>query len=144
MTRLLAPILADLEDEPRGLHVVYPVLPRACPALVLALGLALGGCGNGAERTPEESGGAGASGEVAVLRGLTPGDRACYAEIEDARGQRRREEAAFELCERAELVDRRVRLTRERTPVLARSCQGDPECSRRDTVDLILSAEALP
>jgi hypothetical protein len=80
------------------------------------------------------------AGEVATIRGLTPGDRACYVDL-DGGGQ---QEAAFDVCERAELVGKRVRLERRRTWVLATSCEGDPECARRDTVDLIVSARVLP
>ena len=47
-------------------------------------------------------------------------------------------------CERRELVGKQVRVERRRSWVLAASCEGDPECARRDTVDLIVSAEPLP
>lgn len=81
-----------------------------------------------------------AADEVATIRGLTPGDRACYVDL----GAGQPQEAAFDVCERAELVGKRVRLERRRTWVLATSCEGDPECARRDTVDLIVSAQVLP
>ena len=81
---------------------------------------------------------------MVLVRGLTAGDRACYAEVEDANGERRSDEAAFELCERRELVGRRVRLRRERAQVPAKACQGDPGCTRSDTVELIVAAEPQP
>jgi hypothetical protein len=84
------------------------------------------------------------AGEVATVRGLSGGDRACYVELEVDGLRRPPQEAAFDLCSRAELVGQRVRLERRRAWVLAASCQGDPECERRDTVDLIVSAEPLP
>jgi hypothetical protein len=65
-------------------------------------------------------------------------------ELEDAKGQRSEEEASFEICEQAQLVGQRVQLTREPTSILAMSCQGDPECTQRDTVDLIITAEVVP
>ncbi|HEX6747256.1 MAG TPA: hypothetical protein VF092_08135 [Longimicrobium sp.] len=82
--------------------------------------------------------------EVVTIRGLTGGDRACYVDLEGTGVARSPQEAAFAVCERKELVGRRVRLSRMRTWVLAASCEGDPECARRDTVDLIVSAEPVP
>lgn len=71
------------------------------------------------------------------------GDRACYMELEDAQGQKSDAEASFELCEQEQLVGQRVQLTRVPTPILAMSCQGDPECTQRDTVNLITVAEVV-
>ncbi|HSU17477.1 hypothetical protein [Longimicrobium sp.] len=82
-------------------------------------------------------------GEVATVRGLTGGDRACYMDLESGGAVKGQQEAAFGLCERRELVGKRVRVERRRAWVLAASCEGDPECARRDTVDLIVSAEPL-
>jgi hypothetical protein len=82
-------------------------------------------------------------GEVATVRGLTGGDRACYMDLEAGGAVKGQQEAAFELCGRQELVGKRVRVERRRSWVLAASCEGDPECARRDTVDLIVSAEPV-
>ena len=98
--------------------------------------LALIDCGGGTDASDD--------GEAVVVRSLTPGDRACYMAIEDDAGAVSEEEAAFELCERSELVGARVRLTRESTAILASACEGDPDCALRDTVDLIVQAEAAP
>jgi hypothetical protein len=84
------------------------------------------------------------TGEVATIRSLTGGDRACYVDLESGGVAKPGQEAAFDLCERTDLVGRRVRLERRRAWVLAASCEGDPECERRDTVDLIVSAEVRP
>src|SRR4051812_25624907 len=83
-------------------------------------------------------------GEVATVRGLTGGDRACYMDLETGGEVKGQQEAAFDLCGRRELVGKQVRVERRRSWVLAASCEGDPECARRDTVDLIVSAEPLP
>jgi hypothetical protein len=83
-------------------------------------------------------------GEVATVRGLTGGDRACYMDLEADGAVKGQQEAAFDLCGRRELVGKQVRVERRRSWVLAASCEGDPECARRDTVDLIVSAEPLP
>lgn len=118
------------------------------PALLLTLGLAMSGCQNNTGNSPQTSDGTTSSPtsepEVAVVRDLSMGDRACYMELEDAQGQRSRQEASFEICERAELVGKRVWLTRVPTSVLAMSCGGNLDCAERDTVDLITAAEVLP
>ncbi len=79
-----------------------------------------------------------------ILRGLQNGDRACYAELEDGQGVRHSLEAAFELCERTDLIGQRVRLVRRTARVLAASCQGDPDCGRSDVVELIVELQPLP
>jgi hypothetical protein len=116
-------------------------------ALLLAL-VAAGGCQrtgpDGPGDTHDKSLPAASDHEVATIRGLTMGDRACYLELEDVQGQSSDAVADFDLCEREDLVGQGVRLTRERTSILAISCQGDPECTDRDTVDLIVAAEPLP
>lgn len=136
-------------------------------ALLLTLGLAMSGCQNKTENPPQPPQQTGdtasppaaapgavvapggtaspsAADEAVVVRELTQGDRACYVKLEDEQGQISEEEASFELCEQAQLIDKRVRLTRESTQILAASCGGDPECKERDTVDLITAAEVLP
>jgi hypothetical protein len=89
-----------------------------------------------------DSAGAGADSAV-VVRELTLGDRGCYLQVE-AGGVRREEIGAMELCERADLVGRTVRLGRAPAAVLAMSCQGDPECAESDTVMLVHRVEVVP
>lgn len=81
--------------------------------------------------------------ELVTIRTLTPGDRACYVGVQAGEGPVREEEAAFELCDRMTLIGKQVRLEREMTEVMARSCEGNPECTDRDTVNLIVSAEPV-
>lgn len=81
---------------------------------------------------------------VVTIRGLTGGDRACYVDLDSAGVAKPQQEAEFTLCERKELVGKPVRIARKQMWVLAASCQGDPECARRDTVNLIVSARAVP
>ncbi len=78
-----------------------------------------------------------------TIQSLTPGDRACYVGLQQADGSVREEEAAFEFCDRITLIGQRVRLRRARTEVMARSCEGNPECPDRDTVNLIVGAEPV-
>jgi hypothetical protein len=82
--------------------------------------------------------------DTAVVRSLTDGDRGCYVVLEDEQGARFDRIAPFELCERQELVGRRVRVTLGPGEVSADSCQGSPECTARDTVEVLKAAEALP
>ena len=82
--------------------------------------------------------------DTAVVRSLTDGDRGCYVVLEDERGERFDRIAPFELCERRELVGRRARITFGPGAVAADSCQGSPECTESDTVEVLKSAEALP
>jgi hypothetical protein len=147
-----------------------PAAPRS-PSLraLLCLGLGLAGCGG--EQPARESGAASgvpadsvagtastASAEAAaplpapaaprqdtaVVRSLTDGDRGCYVVLEDEQGASFDRIAPFDLCERQELVGRRVRLTLGPGEVSADSCQGSPECTARDTVEVLKAAEALP
>ena len=134
--------------HPSNFRTVSHALPRIPLALLLTLGLAISSCQNNTRNPSQPTSGTvsppAADPEVVVVRGLTQGDRACYMELEDAKGQRSEEEASFEICEQAQLVGQRVQLTREPTSILAMSCQGDPECTQRDTVDLIITAEVVP
>jgi len=82
--------------------------------------------------------------DTAVVRSLTDGDRGCYVVLEDEGGARFDRIAPFELCERPELVGRRVRITLGPGAVAADSCQGNPECTESDTVEVLKAAEALP
>ncbi len=79
-----------------------------------------------------------------MVRSLTDGDRGCYVVLEDEGGARFDRIAPFELCERRELVGRRVRITLGPGAVAADSCQGSPECTESDTVEVLKAAEALP
>lgn len=120
--------------------------PRLLP-LLLSIGLAIGGCGSEPESTLDGAPGSAASGattvETGIVRGLSPGDRACYVAVEGTSGSTRNEEASFELCESTGLIGQQVRLTRARSEILARSCEGDPDCSQHDTTDLIVEMEPL-
>jgi hypothetical protein len=79
-----------------------------------------------------------------VIKRLTQGDRACYVELENAQGQPSDEMASFEMCEQEKLVGQRVHLKREPTAIMAMSCQGNPECTKTETVNLIVAAEKAP
>lgn len=79
--------------------------------------------------------------EPFLVKSLQTGDRACYIELENAKGETSNEFASFELCEQENLVGQRVRLTRKSAPIMAMSCQGRPDCKENETVNLIVKAE---
>lgn len=82
--------------------------------------------------------------DTAVVRSLTDGDRGCYVVLEDERGDTFDRIAPFDLCERQGLVGRRVRLTLGPGEVSADSCQGDPECTASQTVEVLKAMEEIP
>jgi len=69
------------------------------------------------------------------------GDRACYLQLETASGEQG-VLASFDLCGPPARVGQRVRLTYERTEVMAMRCEGDPSCEATDTVWLAVVMEA--
>lgn len=81
---------------------------------------------------------------VVTIDSLIAGDRGCYLQIRDVAGRPRTELAAFDLCEQPKLAGQRVRLVYETAPVMAASCQGDPACTRSDTVRLVRAATPVP
>ena len=64
--------------------------------------------------------------------------------VENAQGKSSEELADFDICTQEQLVDKRVQLTRKPTPVAAKSCQGNPECKEKETVNLITAAKVVP
>ena len=73
-----------------------------------------------------------------LLKSMTAGDRGCYLEIADAAGAVREAMAAFEICEQESLVGKKVAMVSRTESVSAESCQGDPECSAREDVMLVV------
>lgn len=133
-------------------------LPRLPLALVLTFGLAALGWQAPASASidkagattassaasaskPAASASTGASAEAVLIKALNPGDTACYMTVENARGKRSEEMASFELCERPKLVGQRVFLKRKAEKVMAASCQGNMDCKKTQTVNLIVGVE---
>jgi len=80
---------------------------------------------------------------TAVLRALTPGDRACYLTLEDSQGLAREEMGRMELCEQATLVGQPILPVYGEEAVAAESCQGDPECTETETVRLLVELQPV-
>ncbi len=70
------------------------------------------------------------------LISLQAGDVACYAEVEVA-GEVQSLMADFQVCEQEALVGKHVRWGWTEAKVLAADCEGDMDCGRSDTVQLI-------
>ena len=70
------------------------------------------------------------------LVALQAGDVACYADIE-VKGEVQNLMAGFHVCEQEALIGKNVRLGWEEANVLAADCEGDMDCGRSDTVQLI-------
>ena len=77
------------------------------------------------------------------LLDLQAGDVACYAEIEVA-GESQILMADFPVCEQSALIGQPVRFAWTQAQVLAADCEGDVDCGRSDTVDLIDRMMAVP
>ena len=71
------------------------------------------------------------------LVSMENGDRACYLTVQPDGEPERTDMADFGLCERTDLVGRRVALTVTPSAVMAESCQGDPECADTEQVTLV-------
>jgi len=66
------------------------------------------------------------------------GDRACYMELVDSKGKKREDLADFAICDKTNLVGKRVEITRKRAQVMSVACKGRENCSISDTVNLIV------
>ncbi len=96
-----------------------------------ALGLGCAGMGSGAPVT---------------LIGLESGDVACYVTVNDG-SEEKYYDGDFELCEgggsdATPLIGKSVMITTEKAQVQAGSCEGDPECTETEEVDLVVSIAA--
>lgn len=116
--------------------------------LLFAAALLALGCGGAspASTTPPTPAPTASAAIVGTLRELQNGDRACYVILDTTEGQRSIE-GDFELCpgagsDASALIGQEVELTTERAKVQAASCQGDPECSASDEVDLVVAVRA--
>lgn len=71
------------------------------------------------------------------LVSLEAGDRACYLTVQPDGEPERTDMADFRLCERTDLVGQRVVLTATPSQVQAASCQGNPDCTDMEAVNLV-------
>jgi hypothetical protein len=102
-------------------------LSSVCIVVVVASALACSG-GDGGGRS-------------GTLVSIEQGDIACYVTIENG-GTSETMDGDFELCpgggrDASGKIGKQVTLTTEKSSVQAASCQGDPECTATETVDLV-------
>lgn len=81
--------------------------------------------------------------EFNTIIALTMGDRACYVDFTDKDGKRYVEMTDFEICEQKALVNRQVIFTYTKENVMAAECQGNPECTKSETVNWISSIKTI-
>lgn len=85
--------------------------------------------------------------ETKITRGtvvkLTNGDISCYVELKDDAGKLVSESADFDVCDEARYKGKRVELNWTLAKVQAASCQGDPNCTKSETVPLIKSMKVI-
>lgn len=114
--------------------------------LPILLGLSLASLGAGAdEQAAQPLRKAGAKKpEVALLKSMEAGDVACYLTLVNARGEETTQMADFAICEMDALIGRRVQIRRTKANVMAESCQGNPDCTETESVNLISRVKALP
>lgn len=79
------------------------------------------------------------AGKVAsgTIKELQAGDVACYVTLDPGNGQTVNEMAGFEICEKQDLIGKKVSLTWQEANVLAAECQGNVDCGKSDKVWLI-------
>jgi len=81
---------------------------------------------------------------VVELRDLVAGDLGCYATFGTPDGTGVIEElAAFEVCEQQDLIGRQVTRTYETVNLPAASCEGDPECTDTEAVQVVMALTAV-
>ncbi len=82
-----------------------------------------------------------------TLVSMTAGDAACYLTVRPDGLAERTEVADYRMCERDDLVGTRVVLTVTPSQILADSCQGNPECTDLEAVNMVTGmdpADAAP
>lgn len=102
-----------------------------------------------AATTPSGGAGGGAAAAPVTLVRLENGDRACYVIYKGADGEEKSQEGSFDLCEGGSqdataLIGKQVTFTTAQGKVQAASCEGNPECSDSDVVELVMSITAAP
>lgn len=116
----------------------------------LVFALLLAACSKpSAPATTVNGEGATPAGPVVTLEDLQHGDRACYVVVDAGTAEAQSIEGDFELCaggsrDATALIGKRVTYTTEKAKVQAASCQGDPDCTDSDEVDLVMTITAAP
>ncbi len=75
-----------------------------------------------------------------IIVEMVNADTACNLTLRDDAGKTFYESADFPICQRKDLLNKRVALTYKQERVQAASCQGDPNCKKSDIIMLVVSA----
>lgn len=75
------------------------------------------------------------SGTVTLMQA---GDHACYVDLKQSNGAVVSLKASFEICE-MDIVNKKISYKLEEASIMADSCQGDPECTESEKVNIITS-----
>ena len=118
--------------------------------IAISVFILLAACGHkAAPATTAPTGGAAAAPAAVTLVSLTNGDRACYVAFKGADGEEKSQEGSFELCQgggsdASALIGKQVVFTTKVENVLAASCEGNMDCGKSDSVDMIETITAAP
>lgn len=78
-----------------------------------------------------------------VLTEAQAGDVACYLSLKADDGTEFQESAAFEICEDAGLIGKRLKLSYSVENVLAVECEGDVDCGKSDQMVLVTAVRVI-
>lgn len=83
--------------------------------------------------------GGGSAGPSGTLLTLENGDIACYVLIQNDAGEEQTFDGDFDLCgTKMGLVGKKVSLVTQKANVQAGSCEGNPDCTDTEEVDLVV------
>lgn len=80
---------------------------------------------------------------IGVLTEAQAGDVACYLSLKADDGTEFQESAAFEICEDASLIGKRLKLSYSVENVLAAECEGDVDCGKSDQMVLVSAVRVI-
>lgn len=118
--------------------------PSAALIACLLLGLSAGITHSAEAQTAQ--GGSKATGKMpttARIKSMEAGDRACYVELEDKRGNKYEDLADFEVCEKTNFIGKWVVITRKKASIMSAACAGRDDCTLSETVHVIVGIEAV-
>jgi len=79
---------------------------------------------------------------IATVLQLQNGDRACYMVMKDTTGKEFTELAGFDFCG-WNIIGKRVTVAYRMEEVMAEACQGNPRCTKKDKVPLIVDVKVM-
>ncbi|AVP97876.1 hypothetical protein C7S18_12010 [Ahniella affigens] len=118
-----------------------PAIARRCACTLVFAFAVVTGC---AAKEPDMLTVGGESKHAAgTLLEAQAGDIACYLSLKADDGTEFQESAAFEICEDASLVGKRLKLSYSVENVLAAECEGDVDCGKSDQIVLVSAVRVI-